>query len=207
MSFTNHARRVRDSSLPHRRRVSSLASCVQLYRPIGFEASLSFLRDQAGPFERDEAALLRALALIERSRAIWHAEIERYAATRRRAKRLGQRSPRPTEPNPHRPDRWYGAARQAAVHALGFWRRHRLPALLVPGDGTAADLDHCVTASLAAGGRLTPEQRELLDACVQVLEQRWRSSDGAEWLRTKDLLEVARLAEMAADADEDSARA
>ena len=64
MSFGNFARQVRDPALPHRRRVAALRSCVQLYRPIGFEATLSFLHTKAGPFRTDEAALLRALAAV-----------------------------------------------------------------------------------------------------------------------------------------------
>ncbi|PRX55837.1 hypothetical protein B0I32_12557 [Nonomuraea fuscirosea] len=55
MSFGAFARKVRDPALPHRR-VSALRSCVQLYRPIGFEATLSFLHAEAGPFRTDEAA-------------------------------------------------------------------------------------------------------------------------------------------------------
>ncbi|MFG3422558.1 hypothetical protein ACIBTZ_24760 [Micromonospora sp. NPDC049460] len=43
MSFGAYARQVRDPALPHRRRVSALWSCVQLYRPIGLHATLSFL--------------------------------------------------------------------------------------------------------------------------------------------------------------------
>jgi hypothetical protein len=109
MSFNNFARKVRDSALPYPHRVSALRSCVQLYSPIGFHATLSFLTEQAGPFPRDETALLRALDLLEISRAAWQAELREYATQRRQSKQRGQRSPRPTDPNPSHPDRWYGA--------------------------------------------------------------------------------------------------
>src|SRR3954447_18745485 len=108
MSFGVYARKVRDAPLPYGRRVSALRSCVQLYRPIGFHASLSFLAEIAGPFVRDEASLLRALDVLAASRAEWHAAGRRYAAMRREAKRKGQRSPRPKDPNPdHFPRHWY----------------------------------------------------------------------------------------------------
>lgn len=131
MSFSAYARHVRNPALPHRRRVSALRSCVQLYRPLGFHATLSYLSLVAGPFEHDEAALLRALDALIASRAGWHAALDEYAAERRAAKRRGQRSPRPNESNPNLgPEHWYGAPREAALHALEFWRRKRLPALL-----------------------------------------------------------------------------
>ncbi|MET9301691.1 hypothetical protein ABZX66_20445 [Micromonospora aurantiaca] len=69
MSFSAFARRVRDPALPHQRRVSALRSCVQLYRPVGFEATLSFLEEVAGPFRRDEAALLGRWSISRRAAA------------------------------------------------------------------------------------------------------------------------------------------
>jgi hypothetical protein len=127
VSFSVFARHVRNAALPYRHRVSALRSCVQLYRPIGFHATLSFPQKVAGPFERDETALLRALDAITASRAGWHAELRQYAADRRVAKRAGQRSPHPHHPNPNKGPRcWYGAPRQAALHALTFWRGKRL---------------------------------------------------------------------------------
>jgi hypothetical protein len=79
VSFGTYARHVRNPELPYRRRVSALRSCVQLYRPIGFHATLSFLEEIAGPFQRDEMALLRALDALVASRAAWHAEQRDYA--------------------------------------------------------------------------------------------------------------------------------
>ncbi|MFI7578244.1 hypothetical protein [Micromonospora sp. NPDC049497] len=111
---------------------------MQLYRPIGFHATLSFLRVLAGPFERDEAALLRALDALSASRAGWHSELHEYAAERRAAKHMGRRSPHPNDPNPNQGPRcWYGAPQQAALHALRIWRHERLPALLAWHDPIA----------------------------------------------------------------------
>ncbi|WP_436762313.1 hypothetical protein [Streptosporangium sp. V21-05] len=103
MSFGNFARKARDTTLPHQRRLSALRSCVQLYRPIGFEATLSFPDATAGPFRTDEAALPRALAVLEASRSAWQEERPAYAAARREAKQRGQRSPRPDDINPYTP--------------------------------------------------------------------------------------------------------
>ncbi|MER5891640.1 hypothetical protein [Streptomyces sp. NPDC001876] len=109
MGFTTFARKVRDSSLPYGHRVVSLRSCVQLYRPIGFEATVSCLAHKAGPFRTDEGALLRALGVIEAGRAAWQLELRAYAEERAGAKRRGLRTPGPRERNPNSPEYWYGA--------------------------------------------------------------------------------------------------
>lgn len=108
MSFTVHARRVRDAGLPLRSRVGSLHSCVQLYHPLGFRATLDRLAAEAGPYRRDEAALLRALEVLQRGRAAWHAELRAFDARRRAAKARGERGLRAGERNPYVDLRWYG---------------------------------------------------------------------------------------------------
>ncbi|MDO3705518.1 hypothetical protein Q3W71_27995 [Micromonospora sp. C28SCA-DRY-2] len=203
MSFGTYARKVRDRSLPYGLRVSALRSCVQLYRPIGFHATLSFLAEIAGPYQRDEGALLRALDAIEASRARWHAEVRDYAHRRRRAKRRGQRVPPVGETNPNGSPRiWYGAARQAALSALRYWSRGRLPALTATGDRTANTIDTLVAAALSSGGDLTAEQRQLLAVAVAELRQRmpglW-SDDQVGYFRALDLFRVAYLVETAGD--------
>ncbi|MCP2258214.1 hypothetical protein LX15_001908 [Streptoalloteichus tenebrarius] len=208
MSFNNFARKVRDPSLPYGRRVSALGSCVQLYRPIGFHATFSFLRERAGQIRQDERALLRALEMVEASRALWHAEIARYAAARRAAKRQGRRRPHLSD-HPYRPTRWYGAAREAAVHALRFWLRHRVPALLVPDDEDARELDQCVREVLACDGLLTSAQRRQLTVRVDTLRRRLLPADAHSLIRdanTRDLLTVARLIDMVIHADADEGR-
>jgi hypothetical protein len=159
VSFNNHARKVRDPALPYPLRVRALRSCVQLYKPLGFEATLSFLESQAGRFQRDEAALLRALDAIEASRAALQAELAAYATRRQEAKRQGRRSPHPEDPNPNLQARWYwyGAPREAALHALWFWRRKHLPHLTPFADPVA----RCVIEFLDSGAVRIEEHREL----------------------------------------------
>ncbi len=205
VSFSAYTRRVRDPALPYQHRVSALRSCVQLYRPIGFQATLSFLKELAGPFHREEAALLRALDALSVSKDLRRAEFRRYAATRRAAKRRGRRSPHPDEQNPYkRRGHWYGAPREAALHALTLWRSDRPPALLASSDPVAEQVDVCVAACVAAGGSLTPAQRHLLATAVESLHARLRpglwQDDRAAFFRTRDLLWIAHLVEVAADA-------
>ncbi|MFG1945818.1 hypothetical protein [Nonomuraea sp. NPDC048826] len=189
MSFGNYARRVRDPALPHPWRVSALRSCVQLYRPLGFEATLSFLESEAGRFRRDEAALLRALDLIEASRAALRTELQAYATKRREAKAQGRRTPRADEANPNFQARWYwyGAPREAALHALRFWRSRRLPQLLPSADPALLELGRCVDECLDAvltkdavsteDAVLTEERRDALGARVRELERHLDSWD------------------------------
>lgn len=179
VSFGNFARKVRDPGLPYSWRVSAFRSCVQLYRPLGFEATLSFLESQAGRFQRDEVALLQALEVIEVSRAAWHAELRAYATRRQEAKMRGRRSPRAGEPNPNFQVRWYwyGNPRKAALHALRFWRRQRLPSLLPSADPVLLEISKWVSECLDSGALFTEEQRDLLGARVSELEQRVHSLD------------------------------
>lgn len=201
MSFGNFARKVRDPALPHQRRISALRSCVQLYRPIGFEATLSFLHAEAGPFRTDEAALLRALAMLEDSRSAWQEAKRAYAAARREAKRRGQRSPHPCDVNPYTPTHWYGARREAALHAVLFWHRRRLPSLLTDDDKPVHDLRACVQTCLETDGHPPPGQRRLLAGCIDQLDARLQPAlyhdDPVEYFRTRDLLTVARHLQVA----------
>ncbi|GAA2324652.1 hypothetical protein GCM10010149_92580 [Nonomuraea roseoviolacea subsp. roseoviolacea] len=190
MSFRSYARKVRDSGLPHRRRVSALRSCVQLYRPLGFNATLSYLESKAGSFRSDEAALLRALDIIEASRAVRRAELRAYAARRREAKRQGRRSPRAEDANPNLQSRWYwyGAPREAARHALRFWWGQHFPLPPLSDALALSELGECVRECLDAGDVLAEAERGLLGARLKELEQR------LPW----DLLRVVRHIEVAA---------
>lgn len=148
--------------------------------------------------------LLRALDALVASRLARRAEFRRYATARSSAKRRGQRSPHPDDPNPHHVrGYWYGAPRRAALHALRFWQRERRPALLPSPDPTVVRLDSCVSACLASGGRLTPDQRRLLATATDALNERLRpgvwSDDGPAYFRALDLLRVARFAEVASE--------
>ncbi|WP_446212370.1 hypothetical protein [Micromonospora sp. IBSANI012] len=204
MSFGNYARKVRDRSLPYGRRVSALRSCVQLYRPIGFHATLGFLEEIAGPYQRDEAALLKALDVLITSRSGWHADMRDYARKRRQAKQRGQRIPPINEVNPTGfPRIWYGAARPAALYALRYWSRNGLPALTATSDEIATTLGTLVTAVLSADGDLAPQQRQLVDATVTELQRRVRSDlwhhDQGAYYQAWNLLKIARLVKTASN--------
>ena len=196
MSFGAFSNHVRNAALPHQRRVSALRSCVQLYRPIGFNATLSFLEKLAGPFQGDEQALIRAHEQLTTSRTLWHEHLASYADQRRTAKRLGHRKPRKTEVNPNLgPSIWYGAPREAALHALSYWRRSRLPELLVWKDPGAQEIDSAVSAYLTNGGLFVADQHQQLESAVQQIKSRIRdglyAQDQAAYFRGRDLLHLA----------------
>jgi len=73
----------------------------------------------------------------------------------------------------------------------------RLPALLAHPDPVAAQIASCAGACVAAGGTLTPAEREWLAVAVAALRHRihdgdlWRA-DRVACFRTRDLLIVAR---------------
>ncbi|MEV7013588.1 hypothetical protein [Streptosporangium sp. NPDC051022] len=186
MSFGNFARKVRDPALPYRHRVSALRSYVQLYRPLGFLETLSFLELKAGRFQRDETALLRALEVIEESRAAREAAVLAYATIRREAKRQGRRIPRREDFNPNAQDYgyWFGAPGEAARHALRFWLQRRLPGLRPLTDPVLLELSQCVSLCLESDGELRTVERDTLAARMNGLERSVQS-----W----DLLKIVRL--------------
>jgi hypothetical protein len=176
VSFGTYARKVRDTTLPYNRRVSAFRSSVQLYHPIGFHASLSFVETIAGQYERDATALLRALDVVIASRDEWLVDVRAYAESRRMAKRLGSRSPGPNERNPNRPDQWYGKANEAALHFLRFNQvglRQYLPGPAGGMPGTS-ELSALVEISLATNGVLSRDQQALLAETIATLRSRLR---------------------------------
>ncbi|MFC8449790.1 hypothetical protein [Kitasatospora sp. NPDC057223] len=92
MSFSSQAGRVRDRDLPHGRRYSALRCAVGEYCPIGFDATWSYL-ETAGDLRADGAALLRALDMLELSRAAWIAGLDAFATRRRAEKRQHRKTP------------------------------------------------------------------------------------------------------------------
>lgn len=68
MSFGTYARRVRDSGLPYGARYRALRCAATRYMPLGFHATWAFITGKAGNVRADEAALLRALEVLEDSR-------------------------------------------------------------------------------------------------------------------------------------------
>jgi hypothetical protein len=150
---------------------------VGLYHPIGHRATLSFLAELAGPYQRHERALLGALEALEASRAVWRDARVAYADSRVKDKRLGRRVPAPENLPPGKTGHWYAAApdlsRRAAVHALKMWEQDPEQA---SADQEVRDL---VRLCVATGGRLTGEQ---LDA---VLNRRARDkTDDVRWPMT-----------------------
>jgi hypothetical protein len=157
MGFSERARRVRDRRLAQGQRVAALCSCVSLYHPIGHRATLSFLAELAGPYQRHERALLGALEALEASRAQWRAEATAYLDSRVRQKRLGRRLPSPGDPPPSRMGgHWYASvpdvSRRAAAHALKRWERDLQP------NSTNHEVLSLVRCCIATGGRLTAGQ-------------------------------------------------
>ncbi len=192
MSFAVDARKARNPDLPHGRRVSGLRSCVQRYHPLGFLATLSFLELLAGPYKEDERALLRAVEVLTESRERWKRAVDEYADTRREAKSRGERTPRPSDPNPSpAPDQWYGAAKYAALHALAF--RQLRGTLPPPTDDVAADVRTLVTATLSSGGQLTPDELSLLRDLTAELRRRMRTRKGDARTQAHHLHQITRF--------------
>lgn len=170
MGFNNFARKVRDASLPYGHRVVSLRSCVQLYRPIGFEATVGYLEAKSGPFREDETSLLRALNMIGTSRALWQEDVRGYAVLRADAKRRGRRVPREDEGNPLRPAFWYGARREAALYALAHWLGRGREGHC--DDELGRTIARLAAGCVATGGALAEREWDFLGACAAELERR-----------------------------------
>ncbi|WP_093602580.1 hypothetical protein [Lentzea waywayandensis] len=164
MSFSSDTRKALDTSLPLSHRVSALRLCLWRYRPIGFNASFSFLQSVVGDFTRDPALLPAAVEMLTASHAAWQSDLRAYGVVRRHAKRLGYRVPYPSAPNPNKLSHWYGAPREAALHAVWFWY----------SKGASADVDvHSLAAALVEHGRFTAGQREIFE--------RVRAEPGDSW--------------------------
>ncbi|GAA2497774.1 hypothetical protein Ahu01nite_038370 [Winogradskya humida] len=180
---------------------------MQIYHPIGFHASLGFLEELAGAFQRDEAALLRALEVLSASRAGWQAEIRRYSERRRVEKRLGRRAPRAGELNPNgRPPVWFGAELRAELYSLAYRRRETgRERAEVWSDPDVRELDAALAACLtagssgaaaeaAAGGAAVggdEQRRALVDALERLQRRVGQDPDLAHFCR--DLMWIARL--------------
>ncbi|GGT16566.1 hypothetical protein ACFFV7_53695 [Nonomuraea spiralis] len=75
---------------------------------------------------------------LEAGRSAWQEEKLAYATARREAKQRGQRGLHPDDINLYTPTCWYGACREAALHAVSFWHQRRLAVLLVDDDRPAS---------------------------------------------------------------------
>ncbi|MET9228225.1 hypothetical protein [Lentzea sp. NPDC003310] len=164
MSFSASARKALDTSLPLGLRHTALRHCVWMYCPIGYHATHSFIQATVGDFTRDPSLLPAALEMLTASYNAWQTELRAYGLMRSHAKRLGQRAPHPSALNPNRRLRWYGAPREAALHAVWFWY----------SQGASADVDvQALAVALLERGRFTEEQREIFE--------RVRAEPGVSW--------------------------
>ena len=114
--------------------------------------------------------------------------------------RVRQRRSKPgaAAPNPNLgPSIWYGASQQAALHALGYWCRKRLPELVAWNDPGAREIGIAVSDCLAGGGVLSAERDRRLDDAAQQLRRRIGGGlyheDASAYFRARGLLFVAKL--------------
>lgn len=103
-------------------RVLALCRCAEKYSPIGFQATLDFLEENAGPFRTNEDALLAATEMLRQAHTLWQQELREDAARRRAEKRAGQRVPRPLDRNPNQLQTWHGREQEAALFSVRRWR-------------------------------------------------------------------------------------
>ncbi|MFF2653668.1 hypothetical protein [Streptomyces sp. NPDC058045] len=180
MSFRVHARHVRDPALPFGRRYRALTHAANCYCPLGFRATWAYL-GTAGDLRKDESALLRALGLLEVSRAVWLAEAESFAAHRRTEKARHRRTPRQSETRYLLGWRWPGPdGKQATLGEVGrLWAVHRRTPFpeVPPAEARAlAELDTCLTGCASAyamdGGHLAPVRQSVLAECLPQLRRR-----------------------------------
>ncbi|MEU8528467.1 MULTISPECIES: hypothetical protein [Streptomyces] len=202
MGFGTYARTVRDERLPSARRHSALRCAVGLYRPLGFHATWAYLAATAVPapdMRRDTGALLRALDVLEASRAVRLREVAAFAERRRGEKAAGRRTPRAADTAPFRGPRWPGdtaPSRLGLVAAVA--NRHaafrRLPP---PDDAPLADLharlDSCALSYLAHLGDAPTPDDSLADALASIRHAPFRMHL-LPWLRFADLLVYATTA-------------
>ncbi|MFF9069144.1 hypothetical protein ACF09E_27675 [Streptomyces sp. NPDC014891] len=160
---------MRDERVAAPRRYRALRCAVGEYGPLGFHATWAYLAATAVPapdLRRDTAAQLRALALLETSRAARIEEIAVFAARRRVEKAAGVRVPRSDDPlaPPWRP-RWPGGAGPSRLGLVAAVADRRAAFLAVPRPDPSMDprgrladlhgrLDACAAAYLGALGQV-----------------------------------------------------
>ncbi|MFH9722609.1 hypothetical protein ACH4M4_06545 [Streptomyces sp. NPDC017254] len=161
---------MRDEEASPARRYRALRCAVSEYCPLGFHATWAYTAATAVPapdLRRDTAALLRALDVLEASRAVRVAERASFAARRRAEKAAGLRTPRgaPVTPvwRPHWPAPTGTAPSRLGLVAAVADRHRAFRRLPPPDDGLVTD--GLVTDGRAA--RLT-ELHGRLDACGAV---------------------------------------
>lgn len=170
--------------------MNALAGCVQMYRPLGYVATFGYLGHVAGPFRRDEAALLRALDALTASRGLWPADVDAYATRRREAKRLGWRTPRSAETNPTLPACWYGNSRRASTFTPGFLFRE--PERIGYADAEVIRLASSVVEAHGDVDRVRLEQLSVLQKRLEQLREAsgWPNVDWPNWHKANQSLWV-----------------
>ena len=159
-------------------------------------ATLSFLEKQAGNYKSDNEALLTALDCLTTSRELWKTAVAEYATTRREAKSRGERTPRPKDPNPsHTPDQWYGAAREAARHALTFRASRDL--LPTASDDVTTDVLMLVKAALKSPVLTTDQNSLLADLTVELRRQIRTTTQGPPLKNATELHRLTQLIRLA----------
>jgi hypothetical protein len=142
----------------------ALRCAVELYRPLGYHGTWSYLTT-AGALKLDERALLQALDMLELSRNVRLVEMAAFADQRRAEKRRNRRTPSAGEVRYLLGWRWPGPeGHQAMFHEVDrLWDEHaRAPFPEVPA-ADKLDLAHldstlagCVSTYLHNGGAVGP---------------------------------------------------
>ncbi|MFD8636431.1 hypothetical protein [Streptomyces sp. NPDC059533] len=121
MSFTVHARRVRDERLSPARRGAALGSAIVLYGPFGFTWTHAYL-SRFGDTRRDPRAMVAALAALERSRDARTAEWAEFSHRRSREKQEEhRRTPSAADRAWMAAPRWPGPDLHRAHRAMVLW--------------------------------------------------------------------------------------
>ncbi|MFG3252457.1 hypothetical protein [Streptomyces sp. NPDC048172] len=205
MGFGTYARKVRDEALAPHVRHGALRCAVERYCPLGFHATWAYVTAESRPspasssgLRRDMAALVRALDVLEESRAVWLRDVAAYAAVRRAEKTAGHRVPRRTgapllAPGGRARPCWPGAdgrgpSRLGMVAAVA----DRYAAFrAAPGALAAcAALDACAAEYIATLGRPGEDTRDELGRVLRELEAR-PPVDTLSWVQFARLLDYA----------------
>ncbi|MGN9821767.1 hypothetical protein ACTMUQ_41525 [Streptomyces sp. SD11] len=179
MSFAGYAKRIRDRGLPHGRRYTALRCAAGQYCPLGFNATWSYL-STAGSLRHDEAALLRALDMLELSRNVWLTELEAFADRRRAEKRQNRRRPSAAELRYVHGWRWPGPEGHHAMfrEIELLWAAHvEIPFPEVP-HADKPDLVYldssiagCISTYLGNGGSPGLGHRDILLNCLPEVDR------------------------------------
>lgn len=136
--------------------------------------------------------MLRALDMLTVSRELWLAEVDAYATSRRKAKRLGQRTPRASDTNPNLPTCWYGDSRRAATYTLGYLLRK--PDRISNADPDVIRLASSVLETPGDSNRVPLEQLHAFQKRLEQLRAAsgWPDVDWPNWHKANESLWVLR---------------